>query len=48
MSKDEHGLTPLQAVIKETIEEHPVLDDKEIARLVFDKRYPDEEYEGRP
>jgi len=47
MSKDEHGLTPLQAFIKETIEEHPVLDDKEIARLVFDKRYPDEEYEGK-
>jgi len=47
MSKDESGLTPLQAVIKETIEEHPILDDKEIARLVFDKRYPDEEYQGK-
>lgn len=47
MSKDEQGLTPLQAIIKETIEEHPVLDDKEIARMVFDKRYPDEKYDGK-
>lgn len=48
MSKDEHGLTPLQAIIKETIEEHPAIDDdKEIAEMVFDKRYPDDEYEGK-
>ena len=47
MSKDEHGLTPLQAVIKETIEKHPALDDKEIALMVFNKRYPDDEYEGK-
>lgn len=47
MSKDEKGLTPLQAVIKETIEAHPVLDDKEIAHMVFDKRYPEEKYDGK-
>lgn len=48
MSKDEHGLTPLQAVIKETIEAHPAIDDdKEIAKMVFETRYPDEKYEGK-
>lgn len=47
MSKDEKGQTPLQAAIKETIEAHPVLDDKEIAHMVFHKRYPEETYTGK-
>lgn len=38
--------TPLQKAIKEAIEKHPALDDKEIARLAFEARYPDEKYEG--
>jgi len=47
MSKNETGLTPLQADIKEAIEEHPTLEDIEIAEIVFNKRYPDEEYMGK-
>lgn len=38
--------TPLQRAIKEAIEKHPTLDDKEIAQIAFESRYPDEKYEG--
>lgn len=38
--------TPLQRAIKEAIEKHPTLDDKEIAQIAFQSRYPEEKYEG--